>query len=613
MKKISRMLALLLVLLMLATLTVSCKKKGDDEDEAIASASDNDESSTEGSDDKKGEEDKEDKDDTAAEGGNSDADSNDKDTGKDNTSNDKMPAGKEPEGEDKGEGNGAWREDAEGNVTQTGSTEFDDDFVLQGAITNDNGFIPDDEQGLAKSEREATEKSKYDFDKNPLINRDRQVNKEAMPSFSIDDTGFVRDGTTIKDLKGKTLQFFTADNFAGWSYRNAKGETVNEWEWWKQLKSEVGLNIKYTVKQHQKSTAAALQYMNAGKQCDVLYANHVIYPNVLCISRSITDLIAINNLGSSPGVCKNTMDTCRWGNSLRVVAPIGVVDVLWYNQTLTQELGLSDPHTMWEQGAWSWDTFKKYMLSAPKTTKDGKELVTFVEWGSNCSYTWPATNGKESIKIDATAKVPTLINNWLDAQVMETWEFICDVKQNINFKCTPETETSAGNQKEHVGMYEGTTLMSATMYTQVYRDTEYSKHIQINWVPFPKSNKASGQDVAQYYGWGMLLPRKTAKENNVGVALKFIELWATRFTETIFDNLNTFEYYNFNYKQRKQYFDFVTKNVHFGLAMNDFNGAEMGAFFKCFLGDPAYNIKTEGTKVANVVQNYIIEAMKFGS
>jgi hypothetical protein len=307
------------------------------------------------------------------------------------------------------------------------------------------------------------------------------------------------------------------------------------------------------------------------------------------------------------------MDVCRWGNTLRVIAPIGVVDVLWYNQTLTQELGLSDPHTMWEKGAWNWDNFKKYMLSAPKTTKDGKELVAFVEWASNCSYVWPSTNGKESVKIDATAPKPTLINNWMEPEVMATWEFICGVKQQINFKCTPETETSAGNQKEHVGMYEGTTLMSATMYTQVYRDTEYSKHIQINWVPFPKSGNEGGADICQYYGWGMLLPRKTSNEKNISIALKFMELWATRFTETLFDNLNTFEYYNFNYKQRKQYFDFVTKNVHFGLAMNDWNGAEMGNFFKCFMGNAAYNVKTEATSVANVVSQYIVESMKYGS
>ena len=112
-----------------------------------------------------------------------------------------------------------------------------------------------------------------------------------------------------------------------------------------------------------------------------------------------------------------------------------------------------------------------------------------------------------------------------------------------------------------------------------------------------------------------MLPKRTVNPENVYAALKFMELWATRFTETIFDNLNTFEYYNFNYKQRKQYFDFVTKNVVFALAMNDFTGSTLSSdtnFFKCFTGDPAYNVRTEATKGANIVQNYIKESMKFG-
>ena len=177
------------------------------------------------------------------------------------------------------------------------------------------------------------------------------------------------------------------------------------------------------------------------------------------------------------------------------------------------------------------------------------------------------------------------------------------------------SETTPGNQKEHLGLYNGTTIMSATMYTQVYRDTEYSKKVQINWVPYPKSDNENGKEICQYYGFGMMLPKKTSKPDNVNIALKFMELWATRFTETIFDNLNTFEYYNFNYKQRKQYFDFVTKNVVFALAMNDFTGSTLSSdtnFFKCFTGDPAYNVRTEATKGANIVQNYIKESMKFG-
>ena len=625
MKKLSRLLALLVALMLLASLSVSCKKKDDAEDATIASSSNSD-SKTEGTDEKEKTDstsDKKEEDDKKDEGANKDnkpqsdnkVDNTDK-TDNNKTENNKTDGGsttvkpQTPAGTDKGDGAGAYKEDEKGNITQTGNHEVDTDFVIQTEVTNDNGFIPDEEQGLEKSERFATEQSKYNFDQNPLINRDRQVNRDAMPSFDVDQTGFIRAGTKLKDLKGKTIQFFTADWFSTWSYRNAKGETVGEHEWFKQLKSELGLNIKFTIKQH--DINIVLQYMNAGKQCDLIYSNHVtLCPQALCISKSITSLVNINNLGSSPGVCKKTMDLCKWGNTLRLIAPIGVVDLLWYNQTLTQELGLPDPHVMWENKAWNWDTFKKYCLAAPRTTKDGKELVTWTCFGGNVVYTWDSTTGKAIVANDATASTPTLINNFLDSQVMAAYEFLASVNQQCNFKHgTGFSEQYSGGQVEHIGLYLGTTLMSATMYTQVYRDTEYSKHIQINWVPFPKAPTAEGRDSCQYYGFGMLLPRKTAKPDNVNYTLKFMELWATRFTETYFDNLNTFEYYNFNYKQRKQYFDFVTQNVVFsaGGATGTFGNMQ-----QAWMGNAAYNIRTEMTKHANEQASKLIEVMTYGN
>ena len=616
MKKLSRYLAVLLIVLMFASMAVSCKKGPADDESGVADTDNGENSSTEGGNTEGGDDGK---------GGTST-------DGKDNNNNNNGSGGGNNGGGGGGSGatdnNGnkvdvsddekihhdGYSEDKDGNVTDTKTDEaYDENFHYETTITNDNGFIPDEEQGLEKSERRATEASKYNFDQNPLINRDRQQNKGLAPSFNIDDTGFVRAGTKIADLKNKTLAFYTADNFAAWSYRNEKGVTIDEWEWFSQLKKEYGLTIKYTKSQHMKSTESALQAMNAGKQCDIIYSNHVVFPSSLCITRSITDVVNINNLGSSPGVCKNTMDTAKWGNTLRLIAPIGVVDVIWYNQTLTQELGLSDPHLMWEKGKWSWSSFSDYMKSVPAKNNRGEDLVAFVQWPSNASYIWPSTNGSPRIYIDADADKPALINNWLKPETLEAWEFITGVCNSINYGCS--AETTPGNQKEHLGLYNGTTIMSATMYTQVYRDTEYSKKVQINWVPYPKSDNANGKEVCQYYGFGMMLPKKTSKPDNVNIALKFMELWATRFTETIFDNLNTFEYYNFNYKQRKQYFDFVTKNVVFALAMNDFEGSTLSSdtnFFKCFTGDPAYNVRTEATKGANIVQNYIKDSMKFG-
>lgn len=446
---------------------------------------------------------------------------------------------------------------------------------------------------------------KYKFDENPLVNNDSS-NNFVLPSFDIDKTGFVRKGTKLSDLDGKTLMFYTGDNSSAWSYRDEYGESINEWIWFEQLRAELGLNIKYTIKQHQVAIDASLQDMNAGKQCDIIYTNHVAYPSSLCISRSLDNLINMNRLGASPGVCNNAMDLAKWGKGNRVIAPIGNVDVLWYNQLLTQELGLSDPHKLWEEGKWNWQSFSDYLNSAPENNNNGERLVAFAQWYKNASYIWPSTNGIQNIYIDNKAERPTIISNWEKGETYEAWEFITSVCDNINYSVL---------SNDYWGLYRGTTLMTATMYNQTYHGYGNDGYVQINWVPYPKSMNEHGRDICQWRGYAMMLPKRTVNPENVYAALKFMELWATRFTESIFDSLYISECLNFNYKQRKQYFDFVTNNMVFALPMNDFidtNIRDDTKFFECFMGNAVFNVREEADKAATMLQDYILQCMKYG-
>ena len=246
------------------------------------------------------------------------------------------------------------------------------------------------------------------------------------------------------------------------------------------------------------------------------------------------------------------------------------------------------------------------MKSVPNKNKSGERLTAFVQWYKNASYIWPSTNGIQNICIDNQAESLSIINNWKNEATYEAWEFITDVCNGINY---------SNSANDYWGLYNGTTLMAATMYNQVYRDTDYSKTVQINWVPYPKSMNESGSDICQWRGHAMMLPKRTVNPENVYAALKFMELWATRFTETIFDNLYLYEYYNFNYKQRKQYFDFVTNNMVYALPMNDFIDTSIRndtKFFECFMGKNEYNVREEADKAAAMLNDYIMQCMKYG-
>ncbi|MBR0327887.1 MAG: S-layer homology domain-containing protein, partial [Clostridia bacterium] len=172
----------------------------------------------------------------------------------------------------------------------------------------------------------------YSYGSGILVSKERQPNRSVLPSFDIDKTGFVKGGTKLSYLNGVTLHFFTSDLCALWSYRDDNGKWISEWDWFKSLKDEIGLEIKYTVKAHANSINSSLQYMTAGKQLDVICTSEQTLASALCISRPLDELINITDYGSSPAISYNIMNAYKWGGSRRAVSPIGDVEVLWYNQ-----------------------------------------------------------------------------------------------------------------------------------------------------------------------------------------------------------------------------------------------------------------------------------------
>ncbi|MBR5011685.1 MAG: S-layer homology domain-containing protein, partial [Clostridia bacterium] len=199
---------------------------------------------------------------------------------------------------------------------------------------------------------------KYNYEQNALVNN-TAVNEHTLPSFDVNSTGFVKAGTKLSDLKGKTLKLYTPDSTPSFSYKTG-GTKTDEWAWFLALKNEIGLSVKKEVVTGASSVELPLRDMHAGLQCDIIYTNGSNYPNALAISRGIDDLIDTNGLKKSLGLCTKTMDMLKWGNTYRAISPIGVVDVLWYNANASNVDGLDDPHMLWKSGEWNWqalDTF----------------------------------------------------------------------------------------------------------------------------------------------------------------------------------------------------------------------------------------------------------------
>ena len=350
--------------------------------------------------------------------------------------------------------------------------------------------------------------------------------------------------------------------------------------------------------------------MNAGKALDIIPTHVGGFPKFLNLSQALDPYINIQNLGNSPGVDEMTLNETKWGGTYRCISPIGAVNVLWYNQSMVEEFGLKDPHKTWQEGNWNWDTYKAFVTSVPATTSDGKPLSAYMQCSSDTMYSWPLTNGLAPIQIDTKSSTPNLINNWLDQKTLQAWEFISGVYKSIKI----------ANESEYSNLYKNGTLMMADAVNLMnsWENEEYARNHKYNWVPFPKATTATGRDVAFNYGYTMMIPKKVKTQSNIPYAVKFMELWACRFTEAIFDYFATSCYIGFNYAQRKEYFDFVIHNTYFGVQMNEWdmltgdNKSAMNRFFSA-QKNQSYNIVTEANAVKNIVEQAITDCLAYGS
>ncbi len=567
MKKFSKILSLLMAILMLATMATACKKVEEDFDFGDI-------------------EDVEDVDDFGDEDeGNEDIDNkDDEDSDKDAV----KESNKEDDKDDKGEDNNK-DEDKD---------DKENDKKEESPVSQ--------EQLIEQYE----EKYKYDPEHNPLVAEAKPINTGVVPSFDIDTTGFVKNNIKLADLKGKSFTLITAIGYGTFSYEDEKGKVYSEWDWWEALKKQYGLQIKYIKSRFDKSVSQALAYMNAGKALDIIPTHVGSFPVALQLTQPLDPFINMQNLGNSPGVDVQVMEMTKWAGGYRCISPIGAVNVLWYNQSMVEEFGLKDPHKTWQEGNWDWDTYGDFLRSVPKTTSSGKKLYAYAPCTGDSYYAYALTNGCAPLEIDTTASEPKLINNWTDQRVLDAYTAYSEVLKSIQWGGSWDSMHRNGD----VMMCDTLQLMNS--YDKI-EDELYCHTHKYNWVPYPKGTGETGRDACFSYGYTLMLPKKMKNQSNAPYVLKFMELWATRFTEAIFDYQVNTSYLSFNYAARKEYFEFVTQSTYFGLQMNaafDGLGADGKQIWTAMHAekDPGKNYITEMTKVANLVERACDFVVNYG-
>ncbi len=493
--------------------------------------------------------------------------------------------------------------DGAGNTTDTndgGTTDKNN-----GGATNNNGGGTTNNGGGTTTEYDST--MKYDMDSNPLLRENKAVNHEVQPSFDIDTTGFVKNNIKVADLKGKTLTLITAREGSSFIYQGPKGEELNELTWFDSMKKTYGLNLKYILSRYTKAPQQILTYMNSGKALDIYHTMRSGFPQYMMLGRAIDDYINLQYVGNSPGVDEHTMEQMKWDDTYRAIGPVGAVDVIWYNETMTAALGIPDPHTLWKSGKWDWDAWENFQVSVPKTNSAGQALTPWAQSEGDAWNFWARTNGVSVFEIKTTNGKSQIISNFNDQRCMDAWTFYAGVVKGVD----SVNRRVAGSNDIQNNMYiHGTAIMTCTSHLmEDYREFDYAKTQKYNWVPYPKGPGEGGANICMNYGYSFMIPKKVKTEKNIPYSIKFAELWATRFTEAIFDNFQM-PYYNFSYQDRKDYFEFVTKNAYFAVGADMFGALTGGdlEYYKQFTWsfyNPNYNTATQAEQLKNLVTKAI--------
>ena len=583
MNKFCKVLAVILAVLMLVTMATACKSG--DENEWDVNVSDDafgDDSTGDNSNDS-------DKD--------SDSDKNQGSTGDDKNNQ---------------SGSGDKNNNTNNNNSNTDKSPTEDDKTV-GA-----GDDKDTQKDIVE-QYDGTKK--YDMANNPLLAESKEINHGILPSFDMDTTGFVKNDVKLKDLKGKTFTFFTAEGKDNFYYTDKNGKLIGEWEWWESLKGELGVTVKYFESHHNKSHSQIMTYMNAGKSLDLIPTHIGGMPLYFKLCQPLNPYVNLQNIGNSPGVDEMTLEETKIGGNYQCIAPIGAADMLVYNQSLVEELNLKDPHKMWQNDEWDWNAYRSFLTSVPATTADGKPLFATSGPVNSWWYAYPLTNGVTIVDLDSNSKELKLVNNWLDERVIESLTFYADVMKSVKDTTTPSDGNTLKTEANYGRLFDGTLMRSNRVWMMTDQaDNDYARNRKYNWVPFPKGTGEHGRYAVHTYGLTMTIPKIVKNKSNIPYAVKFAELWANRCTEALFDYFEEQPHINFSYAQKKEYFEFCVKNTYFALQMNEWRNlsgenfkamrdAATGYIWAAYL--PEINMATKHREVANVVDAAIQTCLNF--
>lgn len=358
------------------------------------------------------------------------------------------------------------------------------------------GAEQDDTQAEEQTQPETTEGQAPETVTNPVLDPNRTANTEAKSTIAAE--GLVKD-VTASDLSGKTINLFLSEAPA-FSYKNAAGETVDEFDWLDSLKESSNIDIKYKkINQN-----GLITYQNiaqkAGIALDLVQVRASDFLTGLTACSAMDEYINIDALESMDGVSARVFSLS--GN--RFLSPKGVGLALWYNKDILSENG---PDKLFEQDSWTFAEFEQLYSTVNSGGKYLYETSSWLSWGAASGVLPVAYSDGE------------VVNNLDKGALIAAFNNLLNLNASQNFVNTAESGFIQGN----VAMSYGTAPVN-------------TNNINIGWAPIPKAN-ADGMYVLGFNGTSFGLPKHQSSPDNTAFALEFAHMWCNRYTESSADSI----------------------------------------------------------------------------
>lgn len=395
----------------------------------------------------------------------------------------------------------------------------DSDWVVEGDdgatnVQNGDLTVSDNSEGgnkdsANKDKNNATDdkSNSSEKDNNTSDNKQNTGNK---PDSS--DNGGSNNSNTQNNTSGKF------DPYAG--IENEKGKSVTFYTWWelkpqeKQVvkdfsqKYKISVNLEYTS--YEEYTSKVTAAISSGQGPDVVALLERNYLNI--IKSGLVQPLSKGkfDLKNDKKLDLQVMDAFKWNNQYYGINIANNMTfgryVIYYNKTMFQNMGVTDPGTLYKNGKWNWDTFAD---CAKKMTRrvNGKTIYGYTGLDTTIAG-WLLSAGGDYVSIDGSKNKIT--NNLLNDKVLKTYNFISGLRKAGYWSPDEDTNSFATGEAAMMG---DTTWMF---------ESDSMPKMTDNWsaVPMP-----SPKDQKQVYGvtgavWGLATGCK-----NTAAASYFIRYW----------------------------------------------------------------------------------------